>query len=111
MVDLSNFLIVNIDLEHYACGTIEEMVLANRQKKPILIHVKQGKRLCPDWILGMLGPKGHDMIFDEWKELKKYLTIINSGSDKDVEKRNSHHRWVFFDFRKIFNSDVAGFDV
>jgi nucleoside 2-deoxyribosyltransferase len=42
MVDISDFLIVNIDTECHACGTYEELFLANRQKKPVLIHCEQG---------------------------------------------------------------------
>jgi len=109
MVDIAHFLVVNINLDHKPCGTIEEIVTANRQRKPILIQVDQGKSACPDWILGMLGPKGHNMIFDTWEELKDYLTMIDSGSEEEVAHLNRHGRWVFFDFHKIFNNNVAGF--
>ena len=36
-VDISDFIIVNIDINTHACGTYEEITVANRQKKPILI--------------------------------------------------------------------------
>ena len=109
MVDVSHFLVVNIDLDHYACGTMEEIFTANRQKKPILIHVEQGKRHCPDWLLGMLGPNGHNTIFNTWDDLKKYLLVIAFGEDDQVRKLNKNNRWVFFDFHKIFNEKVSGF--
>lgn len=109
MVDISHFMIVNIDLNHYACGTIEEITTANRSRKPIIVHVEQGKKNCPDWLLGMLGPKAHHMIFDTWDEIKTYLNIIAFGTENDIKKLNKHKRWVFFDFNKIFNSEVAGF--
>jgi hypothetical protein len=109
MVDISHFLVVNINLEHYACGTIEEITTANLQRKPILIHVTQGKRHCPDWLIGMLGPRGHDMIFDTWEEMKDYLNVIAYGTDEEADLLNRHRRWVFFDFHRIFNKDVSGF--
>lgn len=111
MVDISHFLIVNINLDHYACGTWEEIVTANRQKKPILVHITQGKKHCPDWLLGMLGPNGHDMVFNTWEAMQDYLDIIAFGSEGEVAKLNTHNRWVFFDFHKIFNEKVAGFGV
>ena len=34
LVDISDFLIVNLDLDIHPCGTYEEIFWANRQKKP-----------------------------------------------------------------------------
>ena len=36
MVDICDFLVVNLDLEVHACGTYEELFWANRMKKPVL---------------------------------------------------------------------------
>lgn len=88
LVDISDFLIVNINLEHYACGTWEELSLANRSKKPILIHIEQGKQNTPDWLFGTLP---HQWFFSEWSDLKSYLMHINS--DENIEDYN---RWRFF---------------
>jgi nucleoside 2-deoxyribosyltransferase len=88
LVDISDFLIVNIDLEHHACGTYEEISLANRSKKPILIHVEQGKKHTPDWLFGTIP---HQWFFSSWEELKKYLIHINQ--EKQIEH---HNRWQFF---------------
>ena len=38
LVDISDFLIVSLDLNTHPCGTYEEIFLANRQKKPIIIN-------------------------------------------------------------------------
>jgi nucleoside 2-deoxyribosyltransferase len=89
LVDISDFLIVNLDLDHYACGTWEELFLANRSKKPVLIHVKQGKQHTPDWLFGTLP---NQWFFSEWNDLKAYLLRVNS--DTNVEHYN---RWRFFD--------------
>ena len=70
MVDISDFLIVNLDIEASPCGTYEELFLANRQKKPILLRVKQGKQEVPDWLLGVIP---HETIFSTWDEVKEYL--------------------------------------
>lgn len=89
LVDISDFLIVNLDLDHYACGTWEELYLSNRSKKPILIHIEQGKQNTPDWLFGTLP---HQWFFSDWMELKSYLVYINSS-----EKIDNHNRWRFFD--------------
>lgn len=88
LVDISDFLIVNLDLDIHPCGTYEEIFWANRQKKPIIIHMVQGKQHAPDWLFGTIP---HTMIFSSWDQLKEYLVYINSWSEID-----SHNRWYFF---------------
>lgn len=89
LVDISDFLVVNLDLDTHPCGTLEEIFLANRQKKPIIIHMVQGKQNAPDWLFGTIP---HQMIFSSWNEIKEYLNYINSS-----ETINDHKRWYFFD--------------
>ena len=89
MVDTSDFLIAHIDMDVHHCGTYEEIVTANRQKKPVLVHVKQGKKHCPDWLFMMLD---HNHIFNKWEDLFDYLKGIDNGEIVD-----STGRWVFFD--------------
>lgn len=88
MVDISDFLIVNIDLEIHPCGTYEEIFIANRSKKPIIIHMEQGKIKTPDWLFGTLP---HSMFFSTWEDIKKYLTHIDS--EEFIDTKN---RWRFF---------------
>jgi nucleoside 2-deoxyribosyltransferase len=88
LVDRSDFLIVNLDLDVHPCGTLEELFWANRLKRPILIHMVQGKHNAPDWLFGTIP---HQMIFSNWEELKNYLTLINSAENIDT-----HKRWYFF---------------
>lgn len=88
LVDISDFIIVNLDLNTHPCGTLEEIFWANRQKKPIIIHMVQGKSHTPDWLFGTIP---HQMIFSTWDEIKSYLQHINTSENID-----SHKRWYFF---------------
>lgn len=88
LVDISDFLIVNLDLDIHPCGTYEEIFWANRQKKPIIIHMVQGKQNAPDWLFGTIP---HQMIFSNWDDIKAYLHDINS-----ISEINNYNRWYFF---------------
>ena len=103
MVDISDFLVVNINTDHHACGTYEEITTANRQKKPIIVHCEQGKAGCPPWLFLMLG-KSHRTIFSTWDEVKDYLDYIDSDPVPESLKR-----WVFFDLEKVTAPAIAGF--
>lgn len=87
-VDVSDFIIAHIDLDVHACGTYEEIVTANRQKKPILIWCKQGKTSAPNWLFFMLD---HEHIFSSMEDLLDYLKHINRVNNKIELKR-----WFFF---------------
>jgi len=88
LVDISDFLIVNLDLDVHPCGTYEEIFWANRQKKPIIIHMVQGKQKAPDWLFGTIP---HKMIFSSWDEIEHYLYHIDTATHID-----SFNRWYFF---------------
>jgi nucleoside 2-deoxyribosyltransferase len=89
LVDISDFLIVNLDLDVHPCGTYEEIFLANRSKKPVVVHMEQGKQNAPDWLFGTIP---HQMIFSSWDELKNYLQYIDGYNSIE-----HHNRWRFFD--------------
>jgi nucleoside 2-deoxyribosyltransferase len=89
LVDISDFLIVNLDLDVHPCGTYEEIFLANRSKKPVVVHMEQGKQNAPDWLFGTIP---HQMIFSSWDELKNYLQYIDGYNNIE-----HHNRWRFFD--------------
>jgi len=99
MVDICDFIIVNLDLDIHACGTYEEIFLANRQKKPILVHIEQGKNNVPDWLLGTL-PAEH--IFDSWDDLYEYLNRV----DSDEEWTDEYGRWYFFHWMGVDEPQV-----
>lgn len=87
-VDISDFLICHIDLDIHACGTYEEIVTANRQKKPVLIWCEQGKSKAPNWLFFMLP---HEHIFGSFDNLVKYLETIDS-----CQEVKTLSRWLFF---------------
>jgi len=88
LVDISDFMIVNLDLDIHPCGTYEEIFWANRQRKPIIVHMVQGKQQAPDWLFGTIP---HQMIFSSWLEIKDYLNYINTYAEIETFKR-----WYFF---------------
>tara|TARA_R110000824_G_C15125370_1_gene668507 strand:+ start:470 stop:1021 length:552 start_codon:yes stop_codon:yes gene_type:complete len=92
-VDVSDFIIASIDINVHACGTYEEISVANSQKKPILIWCQQGKVNAPNWLFFMLP---HQHIFGSINDLLEYLSRVDSGEDAKHYKR-----WFFFDRAKI----------
>jgi hypothetical protein len=88
MTDISDFLIVNIDLTIPTCGTWEELYNANRAKKPCLVHVAQGKVATPAWLFGVLP---HQHIFSTWEEICIYIRSVDSGDNE-----SDYNRWLFF---------------
>lgn len=99
MVDIVDFLVVNLDLEVPSCGTWEELFLANGQKKPIVVRFAQGKNRAPDWLFGTIP---HDMIFGTWAEVHQYLEHIDRAKDFDAKRR-----WYFFKHRKQHERDYV----
>lgn len=87
-VDICDFIIAHIDTSVHACGSYEEIVTANRQKKPVLIWCEQGKNKAPNWLFFMLP---HENIFSSMEEIIDYLNYINKEKDVSLLKR-----WVFF---------------
>lgn len=94
MVDITDFEIANIDVNVHACGSYEEISLANRQKKPVLVHIEGGIQHTPDWLVGML-PLQH--LFGSWDDLKQYLIGVNNHPNNYIKEDT---RWVFFNLAK-----------
>ncbi|MFW9873089.1 MAG: hypothetical protein ACFFG0_08320 [Candidatus Thorarchaeota archaeon] len=92
MVDIADFLIVDLDVSVHTCGTYEEIFWANRCKKPVIVKIKQGKQACPDWLLGTLP---HEMIFSTFEEVRDYLNHI---AYDDIVTINHMKRWMFFNW-------------
>jgi hypothetical protein len=69
----ADFLVVHLDARIPTCGTWEEIINANWQNKPILIHYEQGKHRAPLWLFAMVP---HETIFSSWDELYEYLRHI-----------------------------------
>lgn len=96
MVDMADFIIVYLDLEIFACGTMEELFWANRQKKPIIVLCPQGKADVPDWLFGTLP---HQVFFTSVDEVMKYLDDIDKGLNKQT-----FGRWLFPEFNKLYHN-------
>ena len=92
-VDVSDFIIASIDINVHACGTYEEISVANSQKKPVLVWCQQGKINAPNWLFFMLP---HQHIFGSIEDLLSYLGRVNSGEDSKHYKR-----WFFFDQERM----------
>ena len=79
----------SIDLSVHACGTYEEISIANSQKKPILVWCQQGKENAPNWLFFMIP---HEHIFSSMEELMGYLSFVDSH-EGEVDH---FKRWFFF---------------
>ncbi len=88
-VDVSDFVIANIDMNVHMCGSYEEISTANRQKKPILVWCEQGKTQAPNWLFFMLP---HEHIFSSMDQLLAYLYDVSRCQDTSKLKR-----WFFFE--------------
>lgn len=75
-VDLSDFVILYVDTDIHMCGSYDEAIMAERQSKPVLCLLKNGKKNAPLWLFGIV--KWHEM-FDSMSELIQYLDDLNSG--------------------------------
>ena len=101
MVDITDFTIVNIDVNSHPCGTYEETFWGNREKKPILVRCEQGKYGAPDWLYRTL-PQEH--IFGTWDDLKRYIDHVAFGENVDRLKR-----WMFFKLEGITQAAIDGY--
>jgi len=90
MVDICDFVIVNLDLRVHATGSYEELYWANRMKKPVLVRVEQGVKHTPDWLFGVLPI---EFFFSTWAEVKAYLRHIAHSPTIDTLGR-----WYFFNW-------------
>jgi hypothetical protein len=95
LCDKADFSIVYIDNNVQSFGTLEELFILNRQKKPVLVVLKQGKKEASDWLFGTLPPR---FLFDSFDELFKYLDYVDKA---DLEDFDSLDRWVFLNKTEI----------
>jgi len=74
MCDVCDFITVYLTNKIPTCGSWEEIFLANRQKKPILLVYEEGINEIPDWMFGTL-PIEH--LFNSFEEWEEYLHLVN----------------------------------
>ena len=84
--DLSDFIIVYIDTGVFSFGTIDEILTAEDQHKPIFAIVKGGKKNAPSWLFAIADWRNE--IFNNIDECVEHISKIHSGqillSDKWV---------------------------
>lgn len=97
MVDKADFIIVNIDIEQHLAGTYHELSAALTQKKPTILHCKQGKNNIPDWWFGVVP---HKYMFSTWKEVEDCIADID-------ENGTDNKRWRLFDYDKVYGFSKA----
>lgn len=93
-VDVSDFLIVYLDIKEFPCGTYDELFMACNQRKPVLIVCPYGKNKVPGWLWGRIP---HELFFGSFDDMFQYLEHIDKS--KDIDTLN---RWVFIDYKKVF---------
>ena len=86
-VDKCDFMVWYCDLSILTCGSWEELFVANRMKRPIIVWCRQGKAALYNWMFGMAP---HQMFFQTILEVKDYLTYIDTH-----ERIETHGRWFF----------------
>jgi len=83
--DLCDFLIAYIDTDIYACGTWDEIIVCERQKKPIFGIFPKGIFNAPLWCYAMFRP---NEMFSSVDELIQHLDGLSHSELDD--------RWVLF---------------
>jgi len=94
--DKADCIIVYLDTDITMAGTLEELFMSNKSKKPVLVFSKLGPKSVPDWIYWTLPPK---YIFENVQDLISYLHKVDQGEEID------NARWHFFDWEKIIKGD------
>lgn len=97
MVDLSNFLILNINRNYHMCGSYSEFTYACMQRKPVFIYCEQGIEKISNWIWGL---GDYEYFFDDWDKLKAKITQIATAEGID----DLDSKWRFFDYQKIYGT-------
>lgn len=82
-VDKADFLIVCYDPNIPSVGTIDEITIANLQRKPILVKYDKTQldKFNP-WIIVRVKPEN---LFSSWEAMFDYLTNVDNGIDIDKD--------------------------
>lgn len=75
-VDLSDFIIANIDPQTASWGSADEIFTSLRMKKPVFLIVKGGVKKCPLWLLGSIPI---NFIYESLDDVIADLIKIDSG--------------------------------
>ena len=94
MVDISDFIIVNLLPGEPTFGTHEEVQRASSQNKPVIIRIDGGLKATPFWWYSQLD---HKLFFDTWLNVRRYLGCIASYDGGDLPYL-SDNKWLLFDW-------------
>lgn len=86
-VDSADVLIVQLDVNSPTTGTIDEIITACNQRKPVYVCSKQGIKSIPLWLFGRIPLR---YMFESLDEILKELSNI-AYSDANVDCK----RWLF----------------
>ena len=98
-IDLSSFVVVNYNMDIPMCGTHEELFMANRQNKPVLLIVKDKSKM-PKWLYGRVP---HEHMFEGIDALKEYLSSVDTDPDFDFCEADTK-RWLFLEGPWMYTS-------
>lgn len=90
LIDLSDFIIINLEVNKPTFGTLHELIIATQQKKPIFLSVGD-RNSCPLWLLGIIKPK---YIYNNIEDILSIIRDIDSGK-KEIDV----NRWRLLDER------------
>jgi hypothetical protein len=79
LCDKSDFIVMCLNPNVPTIGTIEELSVSVKMKKPVFMFVEGGKKKVPLWILGMIP---HEFIFDTLDEVIQKLKDMDEGKVK-----------------------------
>jgi len=85
LCDISDFFIVHLNPMEPTIGTIEEIITAVREKKPVFLSIEGSKKKCPLWLMGVVP---HKYIYDNIDDIISTIKAIDAG----IIKMNSA-RW------------------
>jgi hypothetical protein len=92
MVDISDFMIVNIDPQIPTFGTHEEIYRAVGQGKPVLVRTEGGRSKAPFWWFSMLDI---NCLYGTWDEVYDHLRWVAKSRSVKFSDNSS---WIFFDW-------------
>jgi len=77
-VDKADIIYAHVDPNVFTAGTIDEIITARTQKKPVILVVPGGLQNCPYWLLGRVGWRH---IFPDDESAIQYLKDIREGKE------------------------------
>lgn len=98
-VDQCDFVVVTIDTTIHQAGTWDEVFVAEKQKKPILVILPHKKEKAPDWLFGVVDWRTE--MFDSVHACVNYIDNINKGLI------TLDDRWVLVSRKTFFGDNNA----